>query len=349
MRNTPKNLQKKMAFAFVLAMFISTNSADAQETISYITKRTCSVKHAKGEEKMLTNFDRLNMRSYQEIDSIIVVIDESGDIETNIFHLSTTKMPDWVTKPYKTVIDKRGVKTFDNRGKVIIDFVHDKVALENYKQMKAAAKEKGYNHIPQFDEIPEPDIQEMGTKGMLVKKGKNGEVHIKNKNTELLYDVKNKLVENREFDANNELMFSLKQQFKQDEKGNLIPFYKREINLKRTSQGRRLWYFTEETTANYKRSKLLNGRHLNGNVAIAANLAVYPNPVTNILTVEIPSSLLQKEPVLLLLDATGREINRYTVSKSTCSLPVQNLSRGTYLLQLTTTDGLKTTTRFIKN
>lgn len=219
-------------------------TATAQQTISYSIKTSNYVRHAKGEEKLLTDFDRVNMRSYEELDSFTVRISENADIETTILHLKSNKFPDWVTKIAKTVIDKKGIKTYDEKGKLLTNIPHDKKALENYNDVKKLSKENGYNHTPAFDKITENDMKEMKFKGLHVNTNGKGFVHIRDNNKELLYDAENKTVENREFEGR-DLKYSLYQKFKADVNGQLIPVYKKEINLRRTKEGRRLWHFTE--------------------------------------------------------------------------------------------------------
>lgn len=105
-------------------------TATAQQTISYSIKTSNYVRHAKGEEKLLTDFDRVNMRSYEELDSFTVRISENADIETTILHIKSNKFPDWVTKIAKTVIDKKGIKTYDEKGKLLTNIPHDKKAFK---------------------------------------------------------------------------------------------------------------------------------------------------------------------------------------------------------------------------
>ena len=68
------NKTLKLLIIFLLNLFIGTLTA--QQTISYSIKTSNYVRHVKGEEKLLTDFDRVNMRSYEELDSFIVQITE---------------------------------------------------------------------------------------------------------------------------------------------------------------------------------------------------------------------------------------------------------------------------------
>jgi hypothetical protein len=199
MKKVYSNKTLRLLIIFLLNLFIGTLTA--QQTISYSIKTSNYVRHAKGEEKLLTDFDRVNMRSYEELDFFTVQLTVSGDIETTILHLKSTKFPDWVTKIAKTVIDKKGIRTYDEKGKLLTEIPHNKKALESYNYMKAIIKDKGFNYVPAFDEITDNDMKEMKIKGINVKTNGKGLVHIRDNNKELLYDAENKAVINREFEA----------------------------------------------------------------------------------------------------------------------------------------------------
>ncbi len=132
-----------------------------------------------------------------------------------------------------------------------------------------------------------------------------------------------------------------------NEKGETIPFHKREVTLKRTERGLRLWYFSDETTFNYKHEKLIKPKKTNFEANL--NIVIYPNPATTIVTIEVPTEILLKKPTVILFDMVGNEVSRHSISKTNESLPVSSLVGGTYMLQIVTNDGSKRTFKFIKN
>jgi Secretion system C-terminal sorting domain len=339
-------LIKSTGYCLTFALFSIT--ATAQQTISYAIKTSYYVRHAKGEEKLLTDFDRVNMRSYEEVDSFIVRIAGSGDIETTILHLKSTKFPDWVTKIAKTVIDKKGIRTYDSKGKLLTNLPHDQKALESYNTIKKLTIENGYNHLPAFNKISGNEQKEMQLKGLKVKTNDKGVVHIRDNNKELLYDAENKAVEKREFEGK-DLKHSLFQKFTVDINGNLIPFYKKEINLLRTKEGRRLWHFTEQTTSNYKTTGSLPARiNTTGNNSSMIEFTIAPNPASNELMIKLPVTMMDKTPVLTIIDAVGRQVVKVNVTSANQTISVQKLAKGIYMLQVQTADGSKQTKRFVK-
>lgn len=214
--------------------------------------------------------------------------------------------------------------------------------------IKKLSKENGYNHTPAFDKITENDMKEMKFKGLHVNTNGKGFVHIRDNNKELLYDAENKTVENREFEGR-DLKYSLYQKFKADVNGQLIPVYKKEINLRRTKEGRRLWHFTEQTISSYKTTGSLPARNSEaGNNISFIEFAVSPNPASNELMIKLPVIMIEKTPVLSIIDATGRQVLKVNVTSAIQTISIQNLAKGIYMLQVQTADGSKQTKRFVK-
>lgn len=75
-------------------------------------------------------------------------------------------------------------------------------------------------------------------------------------------------------------------------------------------------------------------------------LAIYPNPVQNELNVQLPSNI--KEAQLRLVDVTGRTVLTGKVTNSSSKLNVQSLSKGVYIMEISTAQGT-TTKKVIKN
>jgi hypothetical protein len=72
---------------------------------------------------------------------------------------------------------------------------------------------------------------------------------------------------------------------------------------------------------------------------------MYPNPVSNLLTIQLPE--ITEKTEVVILDLTGRLIKSKTITTNDTSLDVQKISNGIYVVRVTTSDkiGVK---RFIK-
>ena len=72
---------------------------------------------------------------------------------------------------------------------------------------------------------------------------------------------------------------------------------------------------------------------------------MYPNPVSNLLTIQLP--VITEKTEVVILDLTGRLIKSKTITTNDTSLDVQKISNGIYVVRVTTSDkiGVK---RFIK-
>ena len=73
-----------------------------------------------------------------------------------------------------------------------------------------------------------------------------------------------------------------------------------------------------------------------------SNVAIYPNPATNFLTVQLDNQHIK---TLIIHTLKG---DRIDVSHQSNAIDVSNLSKGMYFLSLTTTNGQKAVKKFIK-
>jgi hypothetical protein len=79
------------------------------------------------------------------------------------------------------------------------------------------------------------------------------------------------------------------------------------------------------------------------NQAVTLSLGIYPNPTTEVLYLETPEKGLAK--IYSLLGQTMMEVS---VLESSTSIPVEQLPKGNYLLELTNDKGQQATMKFVK-
>lgn len=78
----------------------------------------------------------------------------------------------------------------------------------------------------------------------------------------------------------------------------------------------------------------------------ASKIGIYPNPVSNILTLETPFTGIFR---LKIINGLGQLISERNQSTSSMSLDVSNLSAGLYFLNIDSDEGISKTIKFIKN
>lgn len=109
-----------LKFIFIAFFLVSTRNfliiaQDLRYTISYTQTTKMYSKCAKGEENLVSNLDRDAMRTITEVDDYIINVYEDSEHETIINHTSSDKFASWINKPFKTVLDKNGVSSFDSK------------------------------------------------------------------------------------------------------------------------------------------------------------------------------------------------------------------------------------------
>lgn len=171
---------------------------------------------------------------------------------------------------------------------------------------------------------------------------------MKNKDREFLYDPDRKMIEERLFEGK-DLKFSKQQRFQTDLSGKTYPIYSKEISMVKNNKGRRFWHFKEDNTTNYRFTVAVQARE-NSNYVKESNdkFKFYPNPTNKELWVQIPVSMKDKMPILNIKDLLGRVVLNKNLNNSLQSFDVQNLSSGTYILEITTINGEKLIDRFVK-
>ncbi len=206
-------------FLFCIASFsIQAQNGNVKCVISYDTKTTNYVRCAKGEERLLNEFDRIGMRKIEEEDSYTIKILANNDRETTISHIKTNRFPSWITVTAKTVIDKNGVKTYDRDGKLLTNIPHSPKALESYNAVKDLAAQNSFQNVPEFRRMRNDEMAELRGHGVKIKNYPDGKIHIRDNDKEVLYDSLNKVIENRQFEGK-DLVFSLQQKFQTNRTG----------------------------------------------------------------------------------------------------------------------------------
>jgi len=68
-----------------------------------------------------------------------------------------------------------------------------------------------------------------------------------------------------------------------------------------------------------------------------SELVLYPNPASEILQFQLPSTLLYKPATIVIIDATGREVLKTTMvpTKTNSSLDINKLPKGVYHVSVT--------------
>jgi hypothetical protein len=331
-------------FNWIFYTPLSINAQALKYTITYNSKTKHYSRCAKGEEKLLNDFDRVNMRSYQEEKSYIIKVLSNGDREITIFHLKSNQFPDDTPSAAKTIIDKDGVKSYSADGKVLTNIPHSAIYLEYQKAFKNNLQSNDIQLAPKFKKITDAELNDLKIQGISVKNINGKGLHIRNQNKEVLYDTVNKIIENRLFE-DKLLKHSNLQKFKLNKFNEIIPIFKKEINLDKTNKGNKLWRFKEEDIINYKITYPLNKRN---DTDKNLSFNVYPNPASKELTVQLPRNIYEKTAHITISDMLSRVIFQKQTNASLEIIDIDKFKSGVYLLQVETGTGDKLTKKFIK-
>lgn len=345
---------KEILFSLVfLTLFFISPHLQAQYQISYDVKQIEYGAYAKNEGQYFDPIDRMELRRIEEVNSYVVKVSENGERETTIVHGDhKNKYPQSLVLPAKTVIDSKETRTYDNSGKITRRFSHNSFTLEKKKGISEDIIANKLDFLPKFSEATNDDVNIFLQKGAKVKRIKNNGIHVRLENRELLYDHVNRATEDREFEGK-DLKHSFYQKYDLDKTGRNFPTYTKETTMSKNQKGRRIWHFREEFITNYKISlpvkekDLINQNSDSQNNSID-NFATYPNPASRNIYVQIPTKILDQNPVARIIDVTGRILINQKINYSLEAIDIETLQVGIYVLQVSSNDGINYSQSFSK-
>jgi Secretion system C-terminal sorting domain len=341
----------------VIFSFINQRKSYAQlrkidYTISYEVK-TSDFKKAKKGEKSYSNLEKVDLvRKIEEEDHIDIVVYNNGDEETTINHLRTNRYPEGAISPTKTVIDDKGVRTYDKNGKVLVNLEHSAQAKESMATTKRLNKLKKKFQMPNMDVMTQRDLSQMMTDKVQVKQIREGKMHMRKDNKEVIYDAYNQEIEEREFEGREIKTLSKKRFKKTTDNINYLSDSK-DVTLLNNESGRKMYQFVEKSITSYKVKQALGTRESNNleNEFIRdedKRFTIQPNPATDNVWIQIPLSIDNKAVDFSIVDMTGRIVIKEVVQRGLKQLNVKDIPNGVYLAQYSNPEGERGAIRFVK-
>jgi hypothetical protein len=321
-------------------------------TISYDVK-TSDFKKAKKGEKSYSNLEKVDLtRKIEEEDHVDIVVFNNGDEETTINHLRTNKYPEWATKPAKTVIDDKGIKTYDKNGKIVVNLEHSVQAKESMATIKRLNKLKKKFQLPNMEVMTQKDLSQMMNDKVQVKQIREGKMHMRKDNKEVIYDAYNQEIEEREFEGRELKSLSKKKFSKTSDNINYLSGSK-DVTLVNNESGRKMYQFVEKSITGYKVKQALGTRESTNSETEAIReedklFSMQPNPATDNIWIQIPLSIDNKTVDLSIVDLTGRIVIKEVVQRGLKQLNVKELPNGVYLAQYSNSEGERGAIRFVK-
>ena len=331
---------------------INAQSKKVDYTISYDVS-TSDYKSAHKSERNYSNFEKLELvKKIQEQDHIDIVVYENGEEETTINHMSTNKYLEWAKKPAKTKIDDRGIKVYDIQGNLIANIEHSPMAKEFMEDAKKQNKIKKKYEIPEIRTLNRSDLSEMMANRVQIKQTREGKMHMRKDNREILYDANNQETEEREFEGK-ELKSLSKRKFAKTRDNISYVVESSDISLIIQESGRKMYQFVNKSIRNYQIKKTLNTRQGSDSESGFINsedklFSIQPNPATDYVWINIPLSVEQKNVDFTVVDITGRVVIREKIQRGLKQLSIENLPKGVYLAQYSSEEGDKQLIRFVK-
>ena len=322
-------------------------------TISYDVETVEFKKGKKGETKY-SDVEKFEfIKKVQELEHFDITVYDNGEEDVTISHIKTNRNPDWFTKPAKTVIDDKSIKTYDKNGKLLVNLEHSqviKIALLKTKQLNI---EKRKYEVSKLKQVSQSDISQLTAKGVLVKQTNEGKVHMKKENKEVLYDANKQEIEEREFDGKELKSLSKKRISTTRNNINYIS-QSTDITLEKKESNRKMYWFVNKSISNYTVKQVLNARN-NSENTIAINerveqeFSVLPNPSVDNIWVQIPANSENKSVDFFITDMIGKVVIRERLMSGTKQLNIKSLAAGIYIAQFNSTDGQRQSIRFVKN
>lgn len=332
---------------------LSAQSGKVAYKISYDVTTSDSKKPKRG-EKSYSTIEKLDMvKKIQEQDHVEIIVYDDGSEKTIINHISSNKYPnDMIAKPARTEIDDKGVKMYDSRGKVLANVEHSPMAREFLQEGKKNNQAKKKFQIAEIKAMSKSDLSELTANGVRVKQTKEGKMHMKKDNREMLYDSNNQETEEREFEGK-ELRSISKKKFSKTRDNITFVSESTDITMINNESGRKMYQFVNKSIKNYQVDQGLGTRgdeDSNKDFIKAEDkiFSIQPNPATEDIWIQIPLSTDGKSVNFVILDMNGKIMLNEKIQRGLKQLSVKELPEGIYIAQFSSEEGDKQTLRFVK-
>jgi len=277
--------------------------------------------------------EMVKLRNTTIRDSIIKVVDIDNNVTTTLYHLENSRLEPWMTHPFRTVIDKEQVTTYDKNEKTLSKANHSVQYLKSQELIKNMLFATGADIIPEFPSLTPEAENELIDAGFVYEPGNNNEAVFKKDSMELRVDNDRLIFEMINYTSAGVFHSSVKKGFMKNSLGQIVPAY---VIKKSWDDRFRNNCVQKLEITEYENYSITYAIYRSADTANTnSEIIIYPNPASDYLTAYLSKDCFAVATVEIL-DATGNTmIKKYIPElRQNLTLPVSDLAPGMYMLRI---------------
>jgi len=279
-----------------------------------------------------TQIETTSLLPFVVKDSIVKTVLTDNSMRTTRFLLNDSRVPDWMSMPYRTVYTMDKVKSYNADGSLIHSFNNSDIVLSTYEKIRDTLTATGADLIPEFPFMTSKRKNELLFEGYSVTKLPGGFFRCVKDSVQLLFNNMNKTFEVLVFDEDSLVKYYNKKGFHISPEGQLVPLY--EVSRVPDERFVDNEVFKIDVT-NYTSYRIIEGVGFRLNAKELNRFSLYPNPAVNELVIAWDDFLSQ--PVTVeVFDINGTSVLYSTLEGvDAYTLDVSSLTPGMYFIRVT--------------
>ncbi len=289
--------------AFVV-VFLFRNPVSAQGTGYTITRvETKTVSYAFPDT--LTNYlkkEQVELLPWQTRDSVIISVYANNDIKTTTWHLSDSRFETWMTRPARSVSDKKSLKVYNSGGQLMLNKTHSAEYKSHYTNLKTHLTTTGLDLIPDFVQLTSGLKSSLMSNGFVMTNLGGGTYRFVKDSITLYYNNTRKYNEMLVLNTDGSVQYNVKRDYKVNSFGQTVPaFIEERFPDPRFPDA---CVQTVERTVYSTYQKVAGAVREEEDTILSGEITIYPNPSADQVTIQLEN--IHAGAMVTIVDVQGQ-------------------------------------------
>lgn len=265
-------------------------------------------------------------------DSLVINVYANSDVKTTTFHQEDNQFESWMTRPAKTINDKKMMRVYNAAGGLILSQLHSAEYKGHLTTLKSHLSSTGADLIPDHVQLTSALRTSLLAEGFVMTNLGAGTFRFVKDSVELFYNNTrkyNQLILKR---ADGSIRYSIERDFRVNAAGQTVPYLIREQYPDPRFPAGCVMVQQTVTYPHYSRSAGIL-RTEDPDEVSTAELEIFPNPASDHCMVQLPAHA--EEGQLQVFDQFGRLVWQQTTAAAQwyINLPSADWQSGIYTVQ----------------
>lgn len=321
----------------LLLMQVANGQTTLLYTINYVADRTTMYVYPDSLNSFFIH-EQIALLPVHQRDSVIRMVYTNKDVKNITYHQIDSRFEDWMTRPAKSVVDKKSVKLYNSSGALILSQLHTAEYKSLYADLKTQMTTLSADLIPDYVQLTNALKSTLIANGFVMTNLGGGTYKFVKDSVEIRYNNSRKMNEMRLYHSDGSLKYALLRDFAVNSFGQTTPVLTQERRPDTRFPGSCV---EEVVTTQYPMYYMTYGgvgREDDIVESEAMTLNIAPNPVTATAIITYPITVdVNMHAQIAVFDLTGRMVMHSDVDASVGSYELQTttLPQGMYTVRYT--------------